>query len=117
MNSGRSPPPTQAVRLAFSCGRRSTALSACASPNPANDGARAAREYALARGLNPETLTKFGVGWSPRDGNPLLQLSGPNCLVTPHIAWASEQAMASLAEEVVCNIEAFYAGESRNRVV
>jgi glycerate dehydrogenase len=53
----------------------------------------------------------------PRAGNPLLNVAGPNCLVTPHVAWAGRQAMARLAEEIVRNIEAFYAGESRNRIV
>lgn len=52
----------------------------------------------------------------PRTGNPLLDPSLPNCIITPHVAWASQQAMTRLAEEIICNIEAFYRGESRNRV-
>ena len=78
-------------------------------------------EAALAQALREGWIAGAGIDVltrePPRDGNPLLELAGPNCLVTPHVAWASEQAMASLAEEVVRNIEAFYAGESRNRVV
>lgn len=78
-------------------------------------------EAALAQALRDGRIAGAGIDVlttePPRDGNPLLELAGPSCLVTPHVAWASEQAMASLAEEVVRNIEAFYAGEPRNRVV
>lgn len=54
----------------------------------------------------------------PRNGNPLLALAAhPGLMLTPHVAWASQQAMALLAEEVVRNIEAYQRGESRNRIV
>jgi glycerate dehydrogenase len=54
----------------------------------------------------------------PRNGNPLLALAAhPGLMLTPHVAWASQQAMALLAEEVVRNIEAYQCGESRNRIV
>ena len=53
----------------------------------------------------------------PRNGNPLLALAAhPGLMLTPHVAWASQQAMAQLAEEVVRNIEAYQRGESRNRI-
>jgi len=78
-------------------------------------------EAALAQALREEWIAGAAIDVltvePPRDGNPLLELTGPNCLVTPHVAWASEQAMGRLAKEVVRNIEAFYAGESRNRLV
>jgi glycerate dehydrogenase len=78
-------------------------------------------EAALAQALREGRIAGAGVdvltGEPPRSGNPLLEMAGPNCIVTPHVAWASQQAMARLAEEVVCNIETFYAGESRNRIV
>ncbi len=51
--------------------KRAEGLYARNLESPSDDGARAARDYALSRGLTQETLTKFGVGWSPRDGNPL----------------------------------------------
>ena len=77
-------------------------------------------EAALAQALRAGRIGGAGVdvlsSEPPRAGNPLLEAAGANCIVTPHVAWASQQAMARLAEEVVCNIEAFYAGESRNRV-
>ncbi len=50
--------------------------------------------------------------------NPLLHLKHPECLLaSPHIAWSSIEARQRLAAEVVVNIEAFVAGEERNRVV
>ncbi len=77
-------------------------------------------EAALARALREGRIAGAGVdvltAEPPRDGNPPLEAAGPNCIVTPHVAWASPQAMARLAEEVVQNIEAFYRGEARNRV-
>jgi glycerate dehydrogenase len=77
-------------------------------------------ETALAQALREGRIAGAGVDVlttePPRDGNPLLAAAGPNCIVTPHVAWASQQAMSRLAEEVVQNIEAFYRGASRNRV-
>ena len=78
-------------------------------------------ETALARALHENRIAGAGLDVlgtePPRNGNPLLELAHPNCIVTPHVAWASQQAMTRLAEEIVLNIEAFYDGESRNRVV
>jgi glycerate dehydrogenase len=78
-------------------------------------------EVALALALRKGWIAGAGVdvlsSEPPRAGNPLLEMVGHNCILTPHVAWASQQAMAILAEEIVCNIEAFYAGTSRNRVV
>ncbi len=53
----------------------------------------------------------------PAAGNPLLQSAPPNLIVTPHIAWASRQAMQTLADQLTDNIDAFARGEIRNRVV
>ena len=78
-------------------------------------------EAALAQALREGRIAGAGVDVltvePPRFGNPLLEMVGSNCIITPHVAWASQQAMARLAEEVVCNIEAYYSGESRNRIV
>ena len=52
----------------------------------------------------------------PPDDNVLLQLRLPNFILTPHIAWASAQAMQSLADQLVDNIEAFVAGTPVNAV-
>jgi glycerate dehydrogenase len=52
----------------------------------------------------------------PRQGNPLLELSLPNLIVTPHMAFASNHALASLAEQLLSNIESFVQGDRRNVV-
>jgi glycerate dehydrogenase len=50
----------------------------------------------------------------PRDGSPLLDLSLPNLIVTPHVAWASREAVQILADQVIDNIEGFVAGHPQN---
>ncbi|NRB48530.1 MAG: D-2-hydroxyacid dehydrogenase [Saprospiraceae bacterium] len=50
----------------------------------------------------------------PKD-HPLFGLH--NCIITPHIAWASQAARKRLISETKANIEAFFAGEARNVVV
>jgi glycerate dehydrogenase len=52
----------------------------------------------------------------PKDGNPLLDLDLPNFILTPHVAWASREAMQALADQLIDNIEAFVAGSPRNLV-
>jgi glycerate dehydrogenase len=52
----------------------------------------------------------------PKDGNPLLDLDLPNFILTPHVAWASREAMQALADQLIDNIEAFVAGRPRNLV-
>jgi len=52
----------------------------------------------------------------PRDGNPLLEIDLPNLIVTPHNAWASRQAMQTLADQLVDNLEAFVRGSPQNLV-
>ncbi len=53
----------------------------------------------------------------PVDGDPLLDYDGGNLLVTPHIAWATNEARQAAIDELAANIEAFLNGEERNRVV
>ena len=50
----------------------------------------------------------------PRRGNRLLDLNLPNFIITPHVAWASNEAVQALADQVIDNIEAFIAGTPRN---
>ncbi|AUT63067.1 D-2-hydroxyacid dehydrogenase [Paraburkholderia terrae] len=52
----------------------------------------------------------------PVAGNPLLELDLPNFILTPHVAWASDDAMQSLADQLIENIEAFARGVPRNLV-
>ena len=50
----------------------------------------------------------------PVNGSPLLDLNLPNFIVTPHVAWASNEAVQALADQVIDNIEAFVDGRPRN---
>jgi glycerate dehydrogenase len=75
-------------------------------------------ERALVQALKRGTIAGAGIDVlrtePPSDGNPLLSEELPNLVVTPHIAWASRQAMQALADQVVDNLEAFVRGEPRN---
>ena len=46
--------------------------------------------------------------------NPLL--SAPNCIVTPHIAWATKEARSRLMNIAVDNLAAFIKGKAQNVV-
>ena len=49
--------------------------------------------------------------------NPLLKVKNKERLVlTPHIAWASEEARNRLFTDLLENISAYNRGEKRNRV-
>lgn len=50
----------------------------------------------------------------PRNGNPLLEVTLPNFILTPHVAWASREAMQALADHLINNIEAFIKGSPQN---
>ncbi len=53
----------------------------------------------------------------PQPDNPLLKvLEYPNVIVTPHVAWASNQAMQTVWDQVIDHIENFYKGTPTNRV-
>jgi glycerate dehydrogenase len=77
-------------------------------------------EPALAEALRQGVIA--GAGFDvlsvepPRAGNPLLELESANFILTPHVAWAGEQAMQALADQVIHNIEAFVRGAPRNTV-
>lgn len=77
-------------------------------------------EKALARALREGEIAGAGVDVlsrePPREGNPLLDEKLPNLLVTPHVAWASLEAMQTLADQLIDNIEAFQRGETANIV-
>ena len=53
----------------------------------------------------------------PVDGDPLLDYQGDNLIVTPHVAWATNEARQNAIDELAANAQAFIEGEKRNRVV
>ena len=75
-------------------------------------------EDALATALREQLIA--GAGFDvlteepPRHGNPLLDLRMPNFILTPHIAWASKDAMQFLADQLIDNIEAFVRGKPQH---
>jgi glycerate dehydrogenase len=50
----------------------------------------------------------------PKEGNVLI--SAPNCIITPHLAWASLEARQRLMEITLNNIRSFQAGAPQNVV-
>jgi len=77
-------------------------------------------ESALARALQEGWIAGAGLDVlsvePPREGNALLELRLPNLIVTPHVAWASREAMQGFAAQLIGNLEAFAAGQPRNLV-
>ena len=53
----------------------------------------------------------------PVDGDPLFDYDGDNLIVTPHIAWATNEARQNALSELAANALAFMNGQKRNRVV
>ncbi|MDF7649167.1 D-2-hydroxyacid dehydrogenase [Erwiniaceae bacterium L1_54_3] len=52
----------------------------------------------------------------PAADHPLLQSNVPNLLLTPHIAWASQQGVTNLLKGIEGNLAAFAAGKAQNVV-
>ncbi len=75
-------------------------------------------DQALADALNGERLAGAGLDVlsvePPLADNPLMQAR--NCLVTPHIAWATREARARLMAIAVENVSSFVAGNPQNVV-
>jgi len=77
-------------------------------------------EAALERALTEGWIGGAGfdvlTSEPPRDGNALLDLDLPNFILTPHVAWASIEAMEGLADQLTGNIDAWADGTPRNVV-
>lgn len=75
-------------------------------------------EQALADALNAGVIAGAGLDVlqqePPADGSPLL--TAKNCIITPHMAWASRQARQRLMTVTAQNIAAFAAGKPQNVV-
>lgn len=78
-------------------------------------------EDALAQALREGRI--MGAGFDvvtaeppPADHVFMSLLDLPNFILTPHVAWASDEAMQSLAEQLVDNVAAFVQGAPRNVV-
>ena len=56
------------------------------------------------------------TGEPPKDGNILCEADLPNFIVTPHVAWASKEAMQILADQLIDNVENYEAGKPSNVV-
>ena len=78
-------------------------------------------DMALVEALRTGQIAGAGVDVlriePPQEGNDLLKAAQPNLIITPHNAWASRQAMQTLADQLMDNLEAFVRGEPRNLVV
>lgn len=75
-------------------------------------------EQDLAKALREKQIAGAAVdvlsSEPPAADNPLL--NAPNCVITPHIAWATKEARERLLFESAENIKAFLNGELRNVV-
>lgn len=78
-------------------------------------------EAALATALRTGQIS--GAGFDvvseepPSADHPLMALLElPNFILTPHVAWASQEAIQGLADQLIDNVEAFVRGEPVNVV-
>jgi len=75
-------------------------------------------EADLARALEEGRLAGAGLDVlcvePPPADHPLLR--APNCIITPHVAWATRAARARLIQAAAENVRAFLAGEPTNVV-
>lgn len=75
-------------------------------------------EAALAGALNAGKIAGAALDVlsvePPPSSNPLL--TAKNCLITPHLAWATRAARARLMQIAVANVAAFLAGTPKNVV-
>lgn len=78
-------------------------------------------ELALEEALDAGQIS--GAGFDVTDGeppaadSPMMRIaSRENVILTPHVAWASREAIQALADQLIENIELFSAGTPRNLV-
>lgn len=75
-------------------------------------------EQELADALKQGTIAGAGLDVlsvePPKADNPLL--SAPNCIITPHIAWATFEARKRLLSMAADNVKAFLNGSPINTI-
>jgi glycerate dehydrogenase len=78
-------------------------------------------EADLVRALDAGLVS--GAGFDVVDGEPpatdnalMRAAKRHNVILTPHVAWASDEAQQTLADQLVGNIENFFAGHPTNLV-
>jgi glycerate dehydrogenase len=78
-------------------------------------------ELALVDALKAGTIGGAGIDVlrvePPFNSNVMLEEKLTNLIVTPHVAWASSEAMQTLADQVIDNLESFIRGEPKNLVI
>lgn len=76
---------------------------------------------ALADALRSGEIAGAGIDVLPEEppvnGDPLLDYSDDNLLITPHIAWGTDRSRQDSIHELAANVAAFLNGEERNRIV
>lgn len=78
-------------------------------------------EQALEQALDRDQIAAAGFdvtdGEPPAADSPMMRIAArPNVILTPHVAWASREAIQALADQLIENIELFVAGTPRNVV-
>lgn len=76
-------------------------------------------EAALAQALRQKTIYAAALDVAGQEpiaaDHPLLSLD--NCILTPHISWASHEARARIMQIAADNVAAFLKGQKSNRIV
>lgn len=76
---------------------------------------------ALAEALKAKRLGGAGIDVLPQeppiDGDPLLDPTIPNLLLTPHVAWAAREARQRCLDDIAASVEDYLKGGRRSRVV
>lgn len=77
----------------------------------------AALVQALDKGLIAGAGFDVADGEPPAADSPMMRIaSRPNVILTPHVAWASDEAQQTLADQLMDNIDNFVAGRPSNLV-
>ena len=112
-------PLTDATRNLFSAREFAAMKDSAILINTARGGLvdSLALAHALANGGIAAAAIDVLPKEPPVDGDPLLDYRGANLVLTPHIAWATDEARQNAIDELAANTKAFLDGTERNRVV